>query len=207
MLSMGWQIEKARLIDTMGIGAKFRQPIPFDFLGALPTAPFKNDKNDYGLIFVDDSTRALLEANGVVAITEQAWDCDLGEPDGYFLTGVVGNATRAFADGAKLTVAVVGVKELASRPACFEDTDALRWYGEAMGATEIVSLVGTSGGPVFALKLMADGQLKYWLHGIQSAQSPRFPSEPFVAVNLARPLARFLAEVQGGHHEVGRDAL
>lgn len=39
---------------------------------------------------------------------------------------------------------------------------------------------------------------KHWLHAIQSVQSGRFPHDPHVAANLARPAAGFLAEFMEG---------
>jgi len=192
----------------MGLGAKYSQPIPFDYLGAAPTAMFQDEKNDYGLLYVDDHDRRLLQANGIEPITEVAWDCNLVEPDGFFLIGIPGQLTTAAPDLACVTTVLLGVKALAVRPPCFDVTDAMRWYGEVLMPRGLRSLEGMSGGPIFAIKRVEGGALKYWLHGIQSAQSPRFPSEPYVAANLARPLARFLAVFMAGKHQdlVDRDS-
>ena len=84
----GYSVEKARLIDCMGEGAVHKHSILFDLENAVPIQPFRDDKYDYGLIFVEDHYRSLLEKNGVVPLTEDVWEKQPDEVDFYLLIGV-----------------------------------------------------------------------------------------------------------------------
>lgn len=207
-LRNGWTIPRSRLIDTLGSDARFSFPIPFDYLEATPTALCVDEKNDYGLLFVRDNVQRLLASNGVVPLTEEVWEKQPSEPDGFFMTGIVGELSAALIDKARVTAVVLGVDEVVERPACFEATDAFRWYGRArMPAEGLTSLIGMSGGPIFSFKVGQDGVMRYWLHAIQSVQSARFPQDPHIAANLAFPAAGFLAEVMEGKVELDPQAI
>lgn len=201
MLSLGWSLKRSRLIDTLSLSATFSHLVPFDYEAAAPSALCKNEKNDYGVLFVDDNLRALLEANGAMALTEDAWQQQPEAPDGYFMAGVLGTLSNTTPDTAMVTSGLVGVREVKERPNCFEATDAFRWYGRVALDDGVRTLEGMSGGPIFSMKRGADGALRYWLHALQSAQAPNFPTDPFIAANLTLPLAGFLAEFMQGQHQ------
>ena len=194
----GWKITKARLMDALSFNAKFLDPIPFDYHLSSPYRPLQQDENDYGLLILSDLTAAALLANQILPISEAAWECDMGEPELYFVTGILGIGSTVTQEYAHLKAVSALIQHIPECPSCFNHV-ALRWYGKVLPTEQITSLEGMSGGPVFAMKYV-DGRYKYWLHGIQSAQSPRFPIEPYIAVNLAQPMAAFLAEVAEGKH-------
>lgn len=206
-LRNGWTIPRSRLIDTLGSDARFSFPVPFDYLEASPTAMCIDEKNDYGVLFVRDNVQRLLQANGVVPLTEEVWEKQPTAPDGFFMTGIVGELSAALIDQARVTAVVLGVDEVKERPACFAATDAFRWYGRAQMPKEgLTSLVGMSGGPIFSFKVDEDGVMRYWLHAIQSVQSARFPHDPHIAANLTLPAAGFLAQVIEGRVELDPQA-
>jgi hypothetical protein len=112
--------------------------------------------------------------------------------------------SKLSSDFASVSAVMLGARELADRPSCFTPSVAARWYGSVAMPTEgLSSLVGMSGGPIFAMKWV-DGTLRYWLHAIQTHQAHDFPRPPFIAANLARPflglLARAADKVDGLEH-------
>ena len=194
----GWLLEKARLIDALSVAAKYLDPIPFDYDAALPTVPLDADLMDYGLLLLNDLEAAQLAANGVIPLDEGAWPDEETQPEMFFVCGVPER-------GSKLTTREVRLKAVSARlrplDSCPEElgNHALRCYFEVVPTDQLPSMVGISGGPIFATRVV-DGRTKYWIWGVQSAQAANFPQKPYIAANLVGPLVRFLGEVADGRH-------
>ena len=205
-ISNGWSVKRARLIDSMSNAATHHNAIPFDWEAGAGVALSNDDTNDYGLVFLDDNSRRLLAANGVQPVDETAWD--KGIPDDatlYAVAGVSRPRSSVTPDVAALRAVIVPIVPLPERlSAHFPESEAPSWYAEVM-APSIETLAGLSGGPVFVMRLEPSGELRYWLHAIQSAQASRFPEVPYIAAMLTRPLGHFLAEIMQRGHEAFKD--
>jgi hypothetical protein len=195
----GWALDRTLLIDSIGMQAKHDHPVPFDWRSALPSVPFEDEANDFGLLLVDDFTRRQLEVNGVRAITEQAWDFEPGDAFAYLMVGAPSTLAQPAEPISRLTAVVAVVRAADQRPADLEETEAERWYGFVGHPEGLSDIDGMSGGPILGLRKNEAGELKYWLHAIQSAWHR--PSRAIAACPM-RPLGRFLSEVIDGVHEV-----
>lgn len=194
----GWSISKARLIDALSIASKYLEPVPFDYDAALPTVPLDSDLMDYGLLILGDLEAAQLQANGVVPLGEGAWPNDEVKPDLFFVCGVPGHGSRFTTQQVKLNAISALLKPLDTCPAGLAE-HPLRCYFEVVPTDKLPSMVGISGGPVFAT-MEVEGRTKYWIWGIQSAQASKFPAKPYIAANFVAPLLQFLGEVADGKH-------
>lgn len=190
-LRAGYAIERCRLIDSVGIGARHSSPIPFDYLAANPISLCYDETYDYGIIFVDELTKQLLKANGVVALTEEVWEKQPSHVDQYLLLGIPAELSEADADYARVTSTLHHIIELPQRPEGFKDTDAPTFWGEIQlrGEIPMTDIEGMSGGPVFAVMRGNDGRVRYWVHAIQSRW---IKSKRQIAACLIRPLGVFL---------------
>jgi hypothetical protein len=75
------------LIDSMGEGAAYYQPIPFAYDDAHPMPIGVTENIDYGVLLPRENTCQLLSANGIVPLDEQAWDAEPSEVKDYYLLG------------------------------------------------------------------------------------------------------------------------
>jgi len=198
MKRQGWSIEKARLIDAISIASKYLDPVPFDYDTALPTVPLDGDLMDYGLLILGDLEAAQLVANGVVPLDEGAWPDDDVKPDLFFVCGVPDHGSKLTSQQVQIKAISALLKPLDERPSELA-AHSLRCYFEVVPTDKLPSMLGISGGPVFATKEV-EGRTKYWIWGIQSAQASSFPTRPYIAANLVAPLLQFLGEVADGQH-------
>lgn len=195
--SAGYELAKCKILDCLGVNAKHREPVPFDYDAAKPNRICKDDTWDYGAMMPSDNTCALLRANGVVAFDEQWW---LGEPvdvDAYYLCGAPAEITAASVSGVKLGAAMARVAPVAKRPEGFCDTNAPMFYGELI-ENPLSSLKGMSGGPILSFKNKCeDGKGRYWLHAMQVSQ---VRGTKYISGLLIPPLGEFLKELCEGKH-------
>ncbi|MGE0349449.1 hypothetical protein [Hydrogenophaga sp.] len=196
--NQGWSIERARLIDALSIASKYSDPVPFDYDAALPTVPLDGELMDYGLLILGDLEAAQLEANGVVPLDEGAWPDDQVRPELFFVCGVPDHGAQLATNQVRLKAISALLKSLDTCPAELEE-HPLRCYFEVVPTDQLPSMVGISGGPIFAARFV-EGSMKYWIWGIQSSQAGAFPMKPYIAANLVAPLVRFLGEVADGQH-------
>lgn len=188
----GYIIKQARLLDSAGPDATYREPVPFDYEGSQPIAPFDDDKFDCGFLRLSSIDRAALTANGVIPINEDAWEKQCVGPEIFAATGFLQEISAIEPTKYRLSMVLLPIGALQDRPSQFEETNAPRWYGQ-VSPHAAGSLVGMSGGPVLAFRQGEAGTVRYWLHGIQSAQAPRFPRDPYIAVCLATPMLSLIA--------------
>jgi hypothetical protein len=193
----GYELVKCRILDTLGVNAKYTEPVPFDYDAADPVRICHDEAWDYGAMFPTDNTCMLLRANGVTPFDEQWW---IGEPDdvdAYFVIGAPAETTTASAGGVKLTAAMARVAPLTKRPDGFCETNAPMFYGELLD-NPLSSLKGMSGGPILSFKHnCGDGTGRYWLHAMQVSQISG--SKSISGIRMA-PLGDFMKKVAEGKH-------
>lgn len=194
LINGGFEILTCQLIDNVGLDSRFHHTIPFDFSGSDAVYPYDDDQYDYGLIFLTENCRALLEANGVVALDETTWEEEPDRVEAYFMVGVSHELTEIFPAASTVTVAMHGVEKLDTKPFGFGDTDAPRFYGKIQLSKPITTIKGLSGGPIFSV-CQTDSEYKYWLHAIQSGW---VSTTQEIAACLMPPFARLIADILEG---------
>lgn len=162
------------VIDTLGTKAKGTVPIPFDYDGAVKHY-FDDGKLDYALIEVRERFQKLLEANGIVPITEEHWEKQKGiDYMGHALLGIPAEKTevKSISDGkiaTKLEPTLIFLRP-AQEPSDLTQSEE-RFTSLLPGDPNLSSIVGMSGGPVLGF---ADRNgLRYWIMAIQSSWNPQ----------------------------------
>jgi hypothetical protein len=54
----GYELIKCRILDALGVNAKYTEPVPFDYEGATPMHICRDEAWDYGVMFPSDNTYA-----------------------------------------------------------------------------------------------------------------------------------------------------
>lgn len=193
----GWCVKCAKLFDALRSDAQHKMPIPFDFEGAGAAKICSDGTYDYGGIVLDDHYRRLLEANGVVPITEEAWKKQPKRFDFFKVIGVNYAGTQFTPTHAHIKVTFHRVRKLRRRPSGFQTTKAPTLWGKISLDEAGTSIEGLSGGPVYGFVEKEDGELKYWLHAVQSRWLEK---KRLIAACKMRPLGRFLKEFMHGKH-------
>jgi len=191
----GYIIEKCRLIDSAGLEAKFHHPIPFDYDGAYPTHS-KNPDFDYGLILIREHYRSLLQANGIIPLNEEVWEKQPENPDFFLLLGVPDQLTEIENEKLRIIATLHVIEPFESRPDCFSETSAPTFYGKIRLSHPVTNIEGMSGGPVLSFKKTKTGELKYWLHAMQSRW---ILSKKYIAACLTKPFAGYIKNIIEKH--------
>jgi hypothetical protein len=163
----GYRIERSYLIDDGAAEARFSEAIPFNFEDASPMH-LNDDYYDYGVLRLPDNTKALMESNGIVALDEAVWERQPSKPDGFQLLGIPTMLAASTKKHARFSAALMSVTEVDERPDCFEPNNAPTFYGRIPDDERLPDIAGMSGGPVFSFKRYSNGELRYWLHAVQS---------------------------------------
>jgi len=199
----GHRIAKCYLIDSLGLGAKHRDLIPFSYQSVRPVH-FNDDANfDYGFIALSPYYRELLEKNNVQSLNEEVWKHQPPSADFYMLLGIPGELVKVDSENVELSPILFRVKPLHERPDGFVETDMPLFYGYIDLGQAINSLGGTSGGPVFAFRQNEQGQLRYWLTALQSRWLPR---SRYIVACPTRLLGDFLETVLKEAEAINRAA-
>lgn len=194
----GYEIARCRLIDFMGSGARHAEPIPFDYQESSASKLCYDPKYDYGILYLNENQVRLLKANGIQALNEEVWEKQPDSVDFYMLLGVVNELSDVTPNSAHITSTLHKVIELPDRPADFGETEAPTFWGRIHLKDPVTDIAGMSGGPIFSIHRKENGDLRYWLHAIQSRW---LPSQKLIAACLARPVGIFLKEVMEGKHQ------
>ena len=187
----GYRLEKCRLLDCLGLKAKYNEPVPFDYDDATPEMLCKDPTWDYGIMFPAENTCRLLAANGIVPFDEKWWATEPESVDAYFLFGVPEESVTASPNHVSLGPVMARLEKLDEPPEGFCQTDAPMFYG-ALVESPLASLKGFSGGPIlsFANVPGTQKQANYWLHAMQvSAVRGKYVS----GIQM-QPLGQFLKE-------------
>jgi hypothetical protein len=157
------RITNCHLADHFGNKVACDAPIPFDYVGSKRKAIEQFDMGlDIGFVSLSDHDRRLLEANGIVALPQDGWAHEEEEID-FDNFGVLGLPDELFSREQRIDVTgariIGGVRvSLMMGNECDEKhprfpNPAVPWLALAMrDKTEIKSMVGMSGGPVFGFK-------------------------------------------------------
>lgn len=161
------------LADYFGSEAKTNQPIPFDILEEPKV--FIDDKSlgvDLGIIHLREYYRNLLKANGVIpAPFRQEAITDYSQFYGFSIFGFpeesVGQVGTTTGGQAVIGVQPHLVPISLSVEAPTDDSPIPRLIGQATDIGNLDSIVGMSGGPLFAYRQVDDDTM-YEVIGVQS---------------------------------------
>lgn len=168
----GFELTLCQLVDSLGQGAKHLVPITFAYADSYPTYMSVDSGFDYGVILLSTYYRLLLEANNVKALDEEVWKKQPKEVDFYALLGIPAELTVIGTHSIELTPTLHSVVPIGERPEGFTETVATLFYGRIELGDVMKSIVGMSGGPVFAFRTNEKGELRYWITALQSRWLP-----------------------------------
>jgi hypothetical protein len=148
---------------------------------------------DYAFVPLDNLFRMNLEKGGVIAIGKEAWGDHLMEHDQWALIGMP-HETVQYDSFATLSgrVALFPLVPCAP-PELAGQTVENKFFAKIVDMGNINSVVGMSGGPVFALTRDDDGR-KYKVIGVQSGW---YPGDHIVAICPIASLASELERLVG----------
>jgi hypothetical protein len=139
------------LVDSMGEGASYYQPIPFAYDDAHPMSIGITEEIDYGVLLPSENTCQLLSANGIVPLDEQAWDAEPSEVKDYFLLGFPEQLNAYQGNLVTVRASMFRLERHAERPEDFPEADpAIYFYGRVI-ENPLNNVRGCSGGPIVAL--------------------------------------------------------
>lgn len=195
-LQVGWTVRRCLMLDGLRATSRYREPIPINWRDSLASNIGANKHADYGLMFLSALQRRALEANNVLAFAEPSWDRDQEEGDSFKVVGFPSELSELGRFDVKVSATLQAVREIHSRPDCFEETNVPMFYGEVFmpDPTQLGDIDGISGGPILALQPIPNG-FRYRLHAVQSAWDK--PSRRIYAP-LVRPLGLLLRQLQKG---------
>jgi hypothetical protein len=172
LLSQGYKINSCVLIDSLGKKAIDKQGIPFVY--PSPTNVLFSDDFafDYGIIPLSKYYQELLKLNGIQAFDEYAWKKQPNDFEAYLLIGVPAEYVVYRNDSIFINPVMFWVEGLASKPDGFSDVDTPLFYGRIGFDADITSIKGMSGGPILGFKKDIEGNLRYWVIGVQSLWLP-----------------------------------
>lgn len=177
-------------VDNCPVGCESGIPLACD-IGQL-SMHFINDPDfDWGSVKIPDfNVRQLAASGAMVPVTSSMWTGrEEANPEAYYLVGIptewIGGENLRVPGGvnakATPTLACVPLRMIDDRqeatPEGFWKCDH-GFYAEVLPCmdeqgAELASIRGTSGGPIIGLRREADGNIRYWLFGIQSRWLPQ----------------------------------
>lgn len=164
----GYTLYKCYLMDSMGTGATHFEPIIFTYELSKPQYVLGNDRElDFGIIPLMEIYRGLLSANQVSPLNEDAWRIQPREPEFFALLGVPEENLKVSDNVVGVVTALNWIDEC-EKPDHLPNTGIQLFYGKITLHSDQKSVVGMSGGPIFAFKEI-NGQYKYWLKALQSS--------------------------------------
>jgi hypothetical protein len=133
---------------------------------------------DYAFVALAPNYRRLLEANGIVAVTEDDWRQDGVEFDEHFMIGLpedtIGRRLTSDSGGytfrAEAPPSAIYVAKLDQPPDGLRPTKYPRFVGKLPDEHDIGDIAGMSGGLIFAFAKGRED--KYWIIAIQSSWLP-----------------------------------
>lgn len=169
----GYQITKCYLIDSMSLGAKHPEPVPFDYKNSNPVCLSEDREFDYGVMVLSSYYRKLLETNNVLALNEEVWKKQPTKVDFYMLLGVPLELTKVNLNDFQITPTLHKVEALSKRPDNFPETNVPLFYGKVFLGKALSNIEGMSGGPIFGFYQNDKDELRYWLLALQSRWLPK----------------------------------
>jgi hypothetical protein len=173
------KIIKCAILDYFGPNAKSHEPVPFDYVKA-PKYFIDNDKAglDDGLIYLSRYYQGLLEANGIVPVSEKDWKnlhkiefgiyMMIGLPQKFIKTDVKKKHEKLEIQVSMHPTAIV-VDKLDEIPSNATKTKYPHFIGKIPDECLLDDIDGMSGGPI--LGFTKEGN-KYYIVAIQSSWLP-----------------------------------
>ena len=165
-IEKGYKFIKCGLADSLGINPNDHFYVHFIY-NKCKKVIIEDYGLDIGLIFLTDYYKKLLQANNVVALSEECWEKQPEDPECYALVGIPDVLIEKSKKGSEFHPAFFDVKKCESKPEVFPDVEIPRFYGRINLEGKIDSISGISGSPIFAFKKDNQGQLKYWLTAVE----------------------------------------
>jgi hypothetical protein len=170
------QVVSYALLDDFGPEVISHDPIPFDY-GRAPKYYINNKEAglDFALIGLSPYYQGLLQANGIVAISQENWEkqheVDFGK---YMMIGLPQKAIEASTWKSQDKVhfeafvrpMTIDIEKLDELPEGTRETSYPRFIGKIDGDLPLDDISGMSGGPILGFSKQAD---KYWIVAIQSS--------------------------------------
>ncbi len=172
-IKRGYKISNCRLVDSLGLGAKYYDSIPFDYEGSFPVRLSGNPNFDYGFIYLTPYYRRLLEKNNIQPLDEEVWKKQPSKVDFYALIGLAQELTTVTSESMEARPSLHRIIPLDAKPEGFPQTEISLFYGRVLIGGPVRSIKGMSGGPILAFHQEEDGHLKYWLIALQSSWLPQ----------------------------------
>lgn len=172
LLNEGYQFETCLLYDSLGLSAKYDHPIRFIYEKSEVCYFCDGFDYDYGLIPLTKYYRELLEANKIVSLNEEVWKKQPQKVDFYTLIGIPTELVTIGSDFIEFVPQILRVDPLPEKPNGFSDVNSPMFYGKIELGSNLSSIEGMSGGPIFGFSEDSDGQLRYWLVALQSRWLP-----------------------------------
>ena len=173
------RVTRYELLDDFGPDVISHDPIPFNY-GRAPKY-FINDKEaglDFALIGLGQYYQGLLQANGIVPVSEENWnkqhEVEFGQ---HMMIGLPQKSIEASTWRKQGVVhfeafvrpMTIDVEKLHEAPAGTRETRYPRFIGKIRGNLPLDDIGGMSGGPILGFSKEAD---KYWIVAIQSSWLP-----------------------------------
>jgi hypothetical protein len=164
------------LLDDFGPDTISHDPIPFDY-GRAPKYFINNREAglDFALIGLGPYYQGLLQANGIIAVSQENWEkqheVDFGK---HMMIGLPQKAIEAStwkSQGkvqfkASVRPMTIDIEKLDELPEGTRETPFPRFIGKINGDLPLDDIIGMSGGPILGFSKKAD---KYWIVAIQSS--------------------------------------
>jgi hypothetical protein len=176
--SKEYRLASCGLADYFGPDAKVPYPTPFVFEDAKLAFVDNADLGlDIGLIPLREYYRTSLSKNGVAPVTPINWRAqDQVQIEHYALLGfpdeLTGRESDVKAAGAQVQGGVRPVLMFLNPVDAVPDENpnpVVPWFaGELRDKSQIKSVKGMSGGPIFGYKTLPDGRQFYWVVAVQS---------------------------------------
>lgn len=168
------KIDQVRILDGFGDRPKTNAGFPID-LESVMTA-FYYDKKlglDVGFIALNPHDRRLLEANNIRVFPASCWYGSHNDlADAYILLGLPQEKVVADSSNWQVATQLLQVKATSEPPAHLVK-DVPRFYGVIQNLGETKSIVGMSGGPLLGFHRNEEGELRYWIVGLQNGWDSR----------------------------------
>jgi hypothetical protein len=190
----GYKLVRCKIIDSFGIEAVHKQPIPFPY-DTVPHSCLSDDcAFDYGVIKLTTYYKNLLLQNNVRALDEEAWKKQPVNVDFYVLLGIPAELVKTESVNVSITPTLHKVEPLDDKPEGFSDVGIPLFYGHILLGDGIESMKGLSGGPIFAFHKNKKGEVRYWLTALQSRC---LPDSQYIAACPTKLLGEFLESLSG----------
>ncbi|HTP09238.1 MAG TPA: hypothetical protein VMP08_13370 [Anaerolineae bacterium] len=172
-IKAGYSIAACNLLDSLGLNALHKEPVPFSYENSHPTHLVDDEGFDYGIIPLSEIYRGLLEKNSVKPLNEEVWKKQPAPSNVgfYLLMGIPWDFVAYNPDNVELVTTLHQVEPINERPQGFTKNKIPLFYGRINLMEGMTHLQGLSGGPIFAF-CDRDGQMKYWLIALQSKGLP-----------------------------------